>query len=619
MIEVKRRPYPYSFSGNPVHYRLFSELAAADDTIFFEVKVLYKLIADIDYTELVTYPYTPKDGFANIDIKDIINSILTFETPAFGADEKTPTEAPKQTGNFYIQFREITLANPDPSWNDSEKDYACIGIKGGISYFKWRGNNFWVNYFDVEKPFLTWQIRGRLASLTERMYLLWLNRTDLAAADIRIQGKLTYTDGSFVIVAPFAPFVNAKGNCYYIPAGCDQLFSAVVDAGKKIYFWEVAVYDYSDGDHPAAVTELFRYYADNRNDYNDITLHYRGSLGSLDSSRIRGLVEEDLNFDFTEQDATYEPDYFSGDAIAPRRVVANGMERKIYKVDIGYLQKEEQDRLRDTNLNRNLLWEKNKKWWPYINLTPSQKQKDSNDQLWSFPLQFASAIDGDPYYTPDNVDLGDGLFTENVCLAYLFPVTIGIDDGSPGNKTVIINATEVDPQIASDQFRYRVLKQSDNSVQVNWTTKNIADLPLSFELPEDVTYVLEYQSICTNNIFGKKSTAQFTTTPAAGVDDSSLVNWLTSGSAFSIKVNDVVKDSGVIGAGPVGVGLELDSDASLAAIVKIVLTSIIPSSATIGSNGVTKGTTSIALDGLGGCTVTFEAIDIVLGVAMLIE
>lgn len=554
-IEVRRRPYAYCFSGNPVYYQLYSSLAAGDATIFFEVKVLFKKILDSAYTEIVSQPYVTTAGYADVDISGILESVLEYELPSFPDDETVGIEAPKQTGNFYIQFREISVINTDPAWDNSENEYACICIKGGISYFKWRGNNFFVNYLANTKAFLTWQQSGRVASLKERMYLLWLNQsTTVASFFIRAACKVVYTDGSNSLVGGPGGFSLATGNVSYVPAGASQWGLPDLDTVKNIYYWEIAVYDYTNEDSPIAMSQIFRYYADNRNDYNDETLNYRNSLGGLDSSRVRGVIKYDLNYQFTEQDQATSPDYFVGNFISPRRIITNGKERRVSKGDIGYLNREEQDRFRDAHLQREVWQEKNKKWWPISLITETQTQKTTDDKLWSFPIIYAPAIDGDSYYTPESVDIGAGVFTDNVCLAYLFPVTIDIADGSAGNKQITVNATEVDPQLASEQFRYRVIRVSDNVQVIGWTTKNYTDLPLVFELPEEIDYSLEYQAICTNNVFGKKSSTAIALTGLGGGGgggvslNSGLLNFSGNSSHYVITVNGVTVKEGDVAA-----------------------------------------------------------------------
>ena len=177
-ILVNRRPHTHNFSGNPVHYELYSSLASVDATVFFEVKVMFRKLSALNYAEIVTLPYSPVNGYADIDLKDILDSLLEYALPSFNNPfETTVWDAAPQTGHFYLEFREITSGNPDPSWDDSEKDFERFVLKGGLNDFKYQGNNFWLNYFFVANPFLTWQQSGRLASYNERMYLAWLDLT----------------------------------------------------------------------------------------------------------------------------------------------------------------------------------------------------------------------------------------------------------------------------------------------------------------------------------------------------------------------------------------------------------------------------------------------------------
>jgi len=577
-IQILRRPYEYSWSGNPVHYRLFSQNAADDSSIFFEVKILFKKITDGVYAEIITLPYFPVAGIADINIQDVLDSKLEFNTPAFNVDERLETEAPGQTANYYIQFREIVVVDSDPTWDDSESYFNRNILKGGIDYFKWRGNNFWINYYDSQMPFLTWQKSNRLASLTERMYLLWFNKTNASALKTHI--NIVYTDAS-VQQLDKALTVH-KNNVVFIPAGATQWSLPDEHPDRKIYYWNLQVID--NADQP--VSELFTYYADNRNDYNDITLNYRGSLGGLDSVRIRGIIEHDLNYEFEEQDKTFEPDYFDGDVIDGKRVINNSKERKIYKGDIGYLKKEDQDRFRDSHLRRDMWWERNKKWWPVIVLTPSQKQKTSEDHLWSFPIQFTLGSDGDNYYTPDTIDLGDGVFTSNVCLARLGNIEIDIDI-SGADAAIVINATEIDPQDASTQFYYQIL-----GVDADPILYDTFSLPILRNIPKGIVYIVEFRCICgPNDIPGNKTSAQIDTTEegggggGGGTHECFLGNGTNTASNYTIKIDDIERDNGFVG--------ELGVDSFfLLDYVNVKLTVIFdsiewPSSASMTSNGNT--------------------------------
>jgi hypothetical protein len=612
-IQITKRPYSKCFSGNPIHYELYSMLAANDTSIFFEVRVMFKGVGDANYTSIVDLPFYPTEGYAAIDIKDILHSELNYGVTPFFTDEKTFWESTKQTGYFYLQYREITTSNPNPSWDDSEKDFAPFVVKGGFNFFFYRGNNYWVNYYPVQKPFLTWQKSKRLAAIWERMYLAWLN--DYAtSANLRVTAKIYYTDGSVSALQTISGIMT-KGYVYYMPAGAFQWGLANVDPTKVIYFWTIQVMDYSDVANPVAISELFTYKLDNRNDYNQTILHYRNSLGGLDSVRIRGVIEEDLNYDYSQQETTTTPDYFSGERIQSQLIIADNLEQLIYKGDIGHLGKEEQDRLRDAFILREVYWEISKKWWPVIITTKSNKLRTTLDNRWTLPIEWQLAYNGGEYYTPKNVDLGDGVFTDNVCLAYLNQITVtAVTDlvhYPDPLKKVTINFNKVDPQAASTQVRYRVLKASDGTIIINWTTVPIASI--IFGLNKDDAFMIEIQPICANNYYGPKSTVSLDThdagsggTGGGGIGGGSpsgnsfITNNTNTGSGFILNIN-AISLSAYVGANST---LQTNVADVADATISLNLGSISPSYVVLVSNGLSY-TGSIS-----GNVVSFSHVDV---------
>jgi hypothetical protein len=515
-IQVQKRPFSYAFSGNPVHYQLYSALAAGDDSIFFEVRLMFKNVGG-SYEPTEALPYSPYNGVATLDVQDILEGLLDAELPEFNSDETTIYPAPGQTGSYYLQFREITSTNQEPSWDDSESVHEGFIVKGGISRFKYQGNNFWVNYFGLQdtiqpSPFLTWQVSERLAAVNERMFLLFLHVQELDA--FKVSAKVTYTDGTTLTVNKV--FTDAeKGVPYYIPAGANQW--SLENSAKSIHFWEIVVKNNTTG---VAISKTFTYYADNRNNYNLVTLHYRNSLGGLDSLPIRGVIEYNNDYDYSELGKVTAPNYFSGHYFAPQKIISNNKELQTMRSNSGPLGKEEQDRLRDVFIKRETWWAVEGKWWPVNITTKNYKQKSTEDSLWSLPIDFSLAHDGDTNYTPFSVNLGTSVATEvdNVCQAYLSPITYIVDLSNgglnDGNSKVTASFTEVDPENAAAQFRYRVMNGS--LVTIDWVTKNIGtDNPFSFVVPSDIFYSLETQAICGNQVPGRKTTETIDTTDAA--------------------------------------------------------------------------------------------------------
>lgn len=408
---------------------LYSAAAEADSTNYFEIRVKFKQTGAAAYTNVVVLPYKPVLGTAKVDIQDILDGLLQHELPYLPESTSTPSPyiAYKATGLFYIEYREITTAAPDPSWEDSEDAYERFVIKGGISFEKWRGDNYWVNYYDVVKPFLSWVESGRMRSYTELVWLTWLNLTSIGEFDIKMRVTTTFTDGSQDVQTLDCPVPQ---NCIgYFPAGADQLHLNDIDDTKTVHYWELQVID--SGTNPVEpLSQVFRIYLDNRNNYNDVTLHYRNSLGGLDATRIRGVIEYNSQRDFTSIERIVLNDYYTGHFINGRVAADNSTEILIYKGDIGHLGKEEQDRLRDIHLKREVWMSRQMKWLPVMLLTGSQKLKTTADKRFTMPLEFCIASGGNYYYTPDSVDLQDGnVATGLMCTAIIGSLTSGYAAG----------------------------------------------------------------------------------------------------------------------------------------------------------------------------------------------
>jgi hypothetical protein len=406
-IVVTKRPTDRCWTGNPIHYALYSAAAEAEPTNYFEIRIRMKRLDAAAFVDVIDLPYSPVDGTALVDIQDILDAMLEYELPTTPDDDEylAPHFAKKMTALFYIQFREITELDADPDWVDTETDNQRLAVKGGISFHKWRGDNYWVNYFDIVKPFLTWELSGRPHSIAERMYLAWLNLTAVPETEIKMKRTVRFTDGSedVSLLDCAVPFRNVV----YFPSGGAQLEIEEVDVNKTVYWWELQVMKISTNPEEP-LSEAFRYYKDNIPDYNGITLNYRNSIGGLNSVRIRGVIDYSLEREFSQVEKMVLHNYFEGISVAGRVAADNSTEVQVLKGDAGHMDKEQQDRLRDIHLKRECWWERQKKWMPVLLLTSSQRQKLSNDDLFSMPIEFCIASGGDKSYTPDNVNLQEG-------------------------------------------------------------------------------------------------------------------------------------------------------------------------------------------------------------------
>jgi hypothetical protein len=590
VFEITKRPYEYAWSGNPVHYELYSELAESDPSAYFEVKVLFKHVPDADYEEIVTLPYAPVDGYAKIDLQDILHGLLEHELPQFDPDETKIWEAPKQTGQYYIHFRQITADSTDPSWDESEEEHPRFIVKGGIDYFKYRGNNYWVNYFTQEFliKFLTWQVNGRKAWTDERIYLAFLNTYELGDNVLKTIATVYYTDGAETLIE-IANGAAEKGVIYYFPAGVEQLGLQNLIPDKTIYKWNIQVLYQEGGGDYVPLSEKFFFEADGRNSYNkDYTLFYRGSLGGLDNLRMRGVIEHTLNYKGESTEEVTPPDYFNGHFVQPQTRTEENREIKIWNGNTSYVPKEEQDRLRDAKLKTEAWLVRGDKWIPVNILAGDWKQKDTESTVWSMPVQWTLAKDGDRFYTPDSIDLGDGVFNDNVCRAKITvsDLVIDINDPVPDTATVTIVIAETDPQDASTEFTYQVI-----GVHADPITEQYADTPLVLQLPMDADYVIELIPLCTGGVKGKKTSIGFNTNGIGGIGDPCEVRNFTSNEGnYTLKIAGVDIHTHFLGAS----GVDFFNHSDGGPQQYRVTLPFIPSSAKLITDGGTEHTGAIA-------------------------
>jgi hypothetical protein len=436
------------------------------------------------------------------------------------------------------------------------------------------------------------------------MYLAYLVIDTLGT--VNVEAKVTYTDKSIDSMS-FAMATKTPNKIYYIPAGAKQLDLDQLQPAKTIWYWEITVKE------TGAVSETFKYVSDNRQDYNDITINYRNSIGGLDSLRIRGTIQYDLDYEFQEQAKTVRPNYFDGHFFDPQSIISNNKELQTLRGDIGHLDVDEQDRLRDAFLIREVWWEISKKWWPLKIINKNIKQKTTEDNLWHLPLDFTLAHEGDYYYTPDLVDLGTGTFTSNVCQAYLSPITISVDL-SGSDASVTFSGIENDPQSASTTFQYRIVKV-DGTEEITWTTLAYSALPIVLHLPKDVIDTLETRAICSNQIFGKIASKTIDTHAGGGTPpttfNSIIKDLSTSPLTYSLKVNGTIITSGALGSFD---SEEFNANEALGATVNLTLTGYSPPLVTLISNGVSYTGRKI----IGSTGYNFLNVDIVGGMEIRI-
>lgn len=542
MITVRKRPYEINWSGNQIVYSFFSQEAVTDKDLVFEVKLFFKSLAPgAAFKQVCVIPLTPVDGAASIDVSELLRSQLELSVPSLSIEASI---AQKQSGIFYIQYRQYNInIQVEEGWVSTEVEFHRVVVKGGIAPFLWKGNNYWINYHQTFKPFLTWQKRGRLASINERLYLSWINLTNLPSGKIHAILTCTYTDASTAEESLVLPV--EKHAIAHIPVGATEL--GFVDPDKTIWFWDIGVYDMTNAAAPQLISEKFRYHLDQRKDYNQLTLHYSNSLGGFDSARVRGVIETNITLEGADSESIVP---FEDGAVTLPRLDRSLPHREVvqYKGDIGHLDKTEQDRLRDAFLTREVWMERFGRWWPVKLLTKQYKQGTTQDKRFTLPIEWSIADGGSYHYTP-MLDLGDGILINNVCTATIGSIshTLSYFAGNTvGDVKISFNVNDPDGENIS-KIQYRV-----PGIQEDW--KDFAYpyvQPLQMNLSAPSNRVVYMRAVCHAGSYGPVAMYEVSV-PAVGVPpqvaNSTVYNESNVDTPYSIVVNGQAITGGSIGA-----------------------------------------------------------------------
>jgi len=563
MILIKARPYNINWSGNGIWYQLYSAAALADTGISFELRIMFKRSDSVVFNPSAAIPLIPYKGIASYNLQDHLNAELEFGIPQLLNDAQV-TPVATQSGQFYIEVREVTSSTIDPAWDGSEIEYPRNVVKGGVPEFLFNNNGYWQTYFPATKPFLTWQFNGRLAGQDERIYLAWYQHPDIEVLPGGnylyrlhiIYSNLTTAEIDF-------PFIVVRGNVHYLPVGANMLNLSALNPLLRIWMWSVEVLDNSNPAAPVKMSEKFNFELDNRPEYNDIALLYRGSTGGLDTLRIRGVIESKTGYQQQQTGSIRKPYFEDGNKISASLYQLPSQESMLYTGDVGHLNKEEQDRLRDLYLHREIYQVKNKRWWPLNFSIKDFGLRKSTDMLWSLPIEFSLAADGDFFYAPKNMDFGTDYADRNVCDAII-------------ENLAFEKVFNVDRTICTVTVNYDVASESGQvvtKVQYKLSTDDIwKDLvypyavPLSFNLAANQFVTVSFRAICPNSMGGIVKRDIVDTIPPAlpgdpipPVDNSRISNFTGHLIIYYLRINGIMVGSGSIPDGGYTTGATADT------------------------------------------------------------
>lgn len=398
-VTIIERPGEINFSRNPIRYALQTNTSLATPGLRIDVRILYKIFQGGTYEALLEVPLTPdSNGRVDIDLNKIIDSLLTYKLPTITSN--LVSSSFEQVCQFYISYREITTAAPDPAWTD-DAGGTRFATKGGLPYQLWKGSNYFINYAAANKPFLTWQKSGRSIGPDEISWLTYLHLLD-DTTNVSAKVSIYYTDGTSTVDAVTLTFPETdvyKYGLYQIPAGITQLGLADVDPAKQIEYYGIKVVN-------AATTlkQNYFFYIDYRHTYNTTAFNYFNSLGGFDSVRILGDITREARYESEAAETTVDAAYYNENELVPMQFTQQVTEQIIFKGSVGLMDDDyEMDVKRDLRISKGVYEAKYEKWW-LVNLLNNQVNIGSiADPVKDFPIEWTYGIVNENYAPDQNV------------------------------------------------------------------------------------------------------------------------------------------------------------------------------------------------------------------------
>jgi hypothetical protein len=432
-LSLTERPHIISFSKNEIRY-VFLLTDLTRPGLYLQVKLLYGDVGTTPITILQTFDLKPDSvGNVYLYIQQYLDSLLDYVVPSISSRYTT---ANKQACNFFIHYREITDADQDPDWIETEQSsyYPRTAVKGGIEKHKQSRNNFFIHYFPVQKPFLTWLPSGRFVFPDENIFLSFLNQ-HISTAGYKIRVTAYNTAGTSVTYILLMPELNAL--IVHMKADPATLAIASHLTGS-LYYYDVSILNNIN----QAVANPYRYYIEYRPKYYYYDLLYNNSLSGFDFVRVKGDIDESFDREFEEIDGGFNLNDWTDKVKMHETKHAGLTVRRKYKGDVGYQRtKNQQGALVELLVSSEIYHFINNRWVPLLTLQKDQDLGFLSDKKRSFPIEW-SLSESNEVYTPVELNFGEGAISPEViigddggdgdCIAITFEGSPALPDGQVG-------------------------------------------------------------------------------------------------------------------------------------------------------------------------------------------
>lgn len=396
---VIERPHAACFSRNELRYAFFTNNISAPG-VSIQIILFFG-------TQQITVNLKPDTiGYTYFYIDGYIDSYLQYKLPTTNQTFNTSAYT-NQTVEFYIHYREVNDATI-PAYITTEASKKRIAYNMGIIREKYSRNNFFVNYFTLNKPWLTWLPTMRTVGATQNVFLSCLILPVHAGKTIALQiAAIDIYGTSFTRVEPLGN-VPAQGMLQHLNVSIANL-SITGLTTNKINTYSVSIIESGTLD---TIVSQYGFTVSYTHLYNYYDLYYFNSLGGIDDLRVTGEVETGINKDFTEVDNGIDINDWQTTIKKAQTSHVGITTNQSFKGDIGFLEDEnEQDIMSELLISRSIWQYVDSRWLPVINLQKSTSLRLSTDKKFSLPIEWRIAI-SNQVFTPTSLVLGLGTDVE---------------------------------------------------------------------------------------------------------------------------------------------------------------------------------------------------------------
>lgn len=397
-LALVNKPAAFNLAGNAQPFEIWiAPYFAQAATLNFHLNVSLEVETTIQsnvFQEVRQFTLYPSaEGRMQFDVASLVECFVSqfIPSPAMKAPTICTTHIVRYRVKASLLDGTAILASIDPSVH-----YCMIG---GLPVEEFYPGKFIEEFIGNQKRFLRYKTAKDPAYLDQVKYISFL-ATHAGSYTAVIRIKLS--DGS-LITSPFTPIaINSDYAVVCLPIGFDALNLQALYAPHLSPVW----YEVLVSDEAGVYCEADRFYIDHRPFYEYKDLLYPNSLGGLETMRMRGIIDHELEITQTKSETVQLAKVF-GNIVTHQYTNFYASEREVFKGETGYITKDQLIRLRDLLLQTEVFHlDAGRLLGVEIN-AKSAKLFSSRDSMFSLALEWRYGYDNSYWSNERTLKIAD--------------------------------------------------------------------------------------------------------------------------------------------------------------------------------------------------------------------